>query len=87
MLANTGENVQFALEKPVDNLKIVNRAATVRYTCAGSRVRTRAGGGSNFSDKFRLELHCTDTVNFTVNIMIAVAQANAFDLGADFDYQ
>jgi hypothetical protein len=40
----------------------------------------------SFLYKFRLQQHAL-TINFAVNIMVVIDQADVFDLGAAFDYQ
>lgn len=35
-------------------------------------------------DKFRFQFHGTNSVNFTVNIMVAFYEADAFHLGSNF---
>ncbi len=44
-------------------------------------------GISDFLDKFRFKFHRANTVDFAVDIMVAVDQADVFDFGADFDNQ
>jgi phosphoglycerate-specific signal transduction histidine kinase len=40
----------------------------------------------NFLNKFRLQLHSTYTINFTINIMIAINQTNIFHFSTHFDH-
>lgn len=43
--------------------------------------------GSDFSDELGFEFHRADAVDLAVDVVIAVAQADVLDLGADLDHQ
>ena len=42
---------------------------------------------SDLAHKLRLELHRADAVDLAVDVVVAIAQANALDLGAHLDHQ
>src|SRR3989344_2395375 len=49
--------------------------------------RGMEAAGSDLADELGLEFHRADTVDLAVDIVVAVAQADVLDLGADLDHQ
>ena len=56
------------------------------YRCASVQsVAYRHALKLGLFNKFRFKFHCTNTVDFAINIMITVDQTNDLDFSADFD--
>ncbi len=52
-----------------------------------NRLANLLNAVSGFANKLRLEFHCAYAINFAVDIVIAINQANVFNLGANFHDQ
>ncbi len=64
----------------------------LRQVSAEGKTPSRGGrgmdaAGSDFAHELGLEFHRADTVDLAIDIVIAVAQADVLDLGADLDHQ
>src|SRR5476649_1632782 len=64
----------------------------LRVINAEGETPSRGGRGmdaaeSDFTDELGLEFHRADTVDLAIDIVVAVAQADVLDLGADLDHQ
>ncbi|KAG0755225.1 hypothetical protein G6F22_020688 [Rhizopus arrhizus] len=45
-----------------------------------------AGAASDFLDELRLQAHLAEAVDLAIDVVVAVDQADAFDLGAHLDH-